>query len=55
MGHVACMGEQTDTQRVIWWVKAVGERPLKRPKYRLEDNIKTDLREIGLSLIQNTN
>jgi hypothetical protein len=46
MGHVACMGEKTDIQRVIWWVKAEGRRPVKRPRYRLEGNIKMNLREI---------
>jgi hypothetical protein len=25
-----------------------GKRPLRRPRHRWEDNIKTDLREIGL-------
>jgi hypothetical protein len=28
--------------------KSEGERPLGRPRYRSEDNIKMDLKEIGL-------
>jgi hypothetical protein len=29
--------------------KPEGERPLRRPRYRWEDNIKLDLREIGIN------
>jgi hypothetical protein len=31
----------------IWVGKPGGNRPLGRPRRRLEDNIKIDLREIG--------
>jgi hypothetical protein len=31
----------------FWWEKPKGKRPLGRPRRRLEDNIKMDLREIG--------
>jgi hypothetical protein len=46
-GHVACVGEGRNIYRVL-----VGEperkRPLGRPRYRWEDNIKLGLREIGI-------
>jgi tRNA threonylcarbamoyladenosine modification (KEOPS) complex Cgi121 subunit len=54
MVHVACMGRR-QIHRAIWWVKAEGERPLRRHKYRLEDNIKMNLREIVLGLTQAKN
>jgi hypothetical protein len=31
--------------------KLEGERPLGRPRHRLEDNIKMDLREIGWEVV----
>jgi hypothetical protein len=42
-GHVACMG---DGRGVIG--RPEGKRPLGRPRRRWEDNIKMDLREIGI-------
>ena len=45
-GHVARMGEGRDVHRVLVG-KPEGKRPLGRPRRRLEDNIKTDLREVG--------
>jgi hypothetical protein len=42
VGHIACMGEKRD----VYWVlvgKPVGQRPLGRPRFRWEDNIKMDL------------
>ena len=30
--------------------KPTGERPLGRPRHRWEDNIKMDLREIGVNM-----
>jgi hypothetical protein len=46
-GHVLCMGEGRGVYRVL-----VGrpecKRPLGRPRRRWEDNIKMDLREIGI-------
>jgi hypothetical protein len=46
-GHVARMGEGRGVYRVL-----VGrpecKRPLERPRRRWEDNIKMDLREIGI-------
>jgi hypothetical protein len=45
-GHVACMGEGKGVYRVLVG-KTEGKRPLGRLGRRWEDNIKTDLREIG--------
>jgi hypothetical protein len=46
-GHVARMGEGRDVYRVLVG-KPEGKRPLGRPRRRREDNIKMDLREIGI-------
>jgi hypothetical protein len=46
-GHVACMGEGRGAYRVLVG-RTKGKRPLGRPWYRWEDNIKMDLREIGI-------
>jgi hypothetical protein len=40
------MGERTDAYRALVG-KPEGRRPLERPRHRWEDNIKTDLREVG--------
>jgi hypothetical protein len=45
-GHVAWMGEERDMYRVLVG-KPEGKRPLGRPRYRWEDNIKMDLQEVG--------
>jgi len=45
--HVAHMGEERDVYRVLVG-KPVGKRPLGRLRHRWEDNIKMDLREIGI-------
>ena len=44
--HVARTGERRGVYRVLVR-KPQGKRPLGRPRRRLEDNIKTDLQEIG--------
>jgi hypothetical protein len=44
---VARMGEGRGVYRVLVW-KSEGKRPLERSRRRWEDNIKTDLREIGI-------
>jgi hypothetical protein len=44
-GHVAHMGEGRNLNRVLVG-KPEGKRPLERPRRRLEDEIKMDLREI---------
>jgi hypothetical protein len=45
-GHVAHMGEVRGAYNILVG-KSEGRRPLGRPRHRWEDNIKTDLREIG--------
>jgi hypothetical protein len=46
-GHVARMGEGRGVYRVSIG-RPEGKRPLRRPRRRWEDNIKLDLREIGI-------
>jgi hypothetical protein len=46
-GHMARMGEERDVYRFLV-VRPEGKRPLGRPRRRWEDNIKMDLREIGI-------
>jgi hypothetical protein len=46
-GHVARMGDGRGVYRVLFG-KPEGKRPLIRPRRRWEDNIKMDLREIGI-------
>jgi hypothetical protein len=41
-GYVARMGEKRNAYRIL-----MEKRPLGRPKYRLVNNIKMDLREIN--------
>jgi len=45
-GYVALMGEGRGVHRVLVG-KPEGKRPLGRPRRRWEDNIKTDLQEVG--------
>jgi hypothetical protein len=45
-GHVARIGEKMNAYRILLG-KPEGKRPLGRPRRRLVDNIKMDLREIG--------
>jgi hypothetical protein len=45
-GHVACTGEGRNVYRVLVG-KPEGKRPLERPRRRLEDGIKMDLRQTG--------
>ena len=44
--HVARMGERRGVYRVLVG-KPEGERPLRRPRLRWEDNIKMDLQKVG--------
>jgi hypothetical protein len=44
-GHVARMGEERGVHRVLVG-KPEGKRPLGRPRYRWEDNIKIDPQEV---------
>jgi hypothetical protein len=46
-GHVARMGEGRSVYRILVG-RSEGERPLGRPRCRWKDNIKLDLREIGI-------
>jgi hypothetical protein len=46
-GHVARMGEKVNAYRISVG-KQEGKRPLGRPGHRWENNIKRDLREIGM-------
>jgi hypothetical protein len=46
-GHVTCMGEGRGVYRVLVG-RPEGKRPLGSPRCRWEDNIKMDLREIGI-------
>jgi hypothetical protein len=46
-GHVARMGDRRDVYRVLVG-RPEGTRPLGRHRRRWEDNIKMDLREIGI-------
>jgi len=45
-GYVARKGERRGVYRVLVG-KPEGKRPLGRPRYRWEDNIKMDLQEVG--------
>jgi hypothetical protein len=49
-GHVARMGEKWTVYRLLVG-KPEGNRPLGRPRRRWIDNIKMDLLEIGLSVV----
>ena len=46
VGHVVRMGEGRGVHRVLVG-KPEGRRPLGIPRHRWEDNIKTDLQEVG--------
>jgi hypothetical protein len=46
-GHVARIEEGRGVYRILVG-RPEGKRPLGRPRHRWEDNIKMDLREIGI-------
>jgi hypothetical protein len=50
-GHVARMGEKGNVYRLLVG-KPEGKRPLRRPRRRWIDNIKLDLLEIGLNVVE---
>jgi hypothetical protein len=50
VGHVARMGEKRNVYRLLVG-KPEGKRPLGRPKRKWRDNIKMDLLEIGLNVV----
>jgi hypothetical protein len=47
VGHVAHMEEEKNVYRVLVG-RPKGRRPLVRPRRKWEDNLKLDLREIGI-------
>ena len=49
-GHVVHMGEGRGVYRVLVG-KPEGRRPLGRPRRRWEDNMRTDLREVGCGCV----
>jgi hypothetical protein len=49
-GHVARMGEKRNVYRLLLG-KPEGKRPLGRPRCRWIDNIKMDLLEIGVNVV----
>jgi hypothetical protein len=49
-GHVARMGERRVAYRVLVGTPE-GRRPQGRPRHRWEENIKTDLREVGCGCV----
>jgi hypothetical protein len=49
-GHVARMGESVGVYRVLMG-KPEGKRPLGRPRRRLEDNIKMNLKEVRCEIM----
>jgi hypothetical protein len=46
VGHEAGMGEKSNAYRILVG-KPEGKRPLGRPRYRLENNTKMNLIEVG--------
>jgi hypothetical protein len=50
-GHVARMGEKRNVYRLLVG-KPEGKRPLERPRRRWTDNIKMDLSEITLGVVE---
>jgi hypothetical protein len=48
VGHVACIWEGRGVYRVLVG-RPEGKRPLRRPRCRWDNNIKLDLREIGIN------
>jgi hypothetical protein len=50
VGHVARIGEKRGVYRLLVG-RPEGKRPLGRPRHRWIDNIKMDLLEIGLSVV----
>ena len=45
-GHAALWG-RAEVYTGFWWGYLTGKRPFGRPRRRWEDNIKTDLQEVG--------
>ena len=47
VGKVPCIGERSGVNRVLVG-KPEGKTPFGRPRYRWEDNIKTDVQDVGV-------
>jgi len=47
VGHVACMRDMRNSY-IILVGKSEGKTPFRRSRYRWEDNIRMDLKEMGL-------
>ena len=47
-GHVARMEEGRSAFKILTG-KPTGKRPMRRPRRRWEDNIRMDLKEIGIN------
>jgi hypothetical protein len=47
--HVARMEEGRSTFKILTG-KPKGERPIERPRHRWEDNIRMDLKEVGVNM-----
>jgi hypothetical protein len=45
-GHVARVGEKRGSYRILVG-RPEGRRPLRRPRWRWEDNVKVDLQDVG--------
>ena len=45
-GHVARMGRR-EVYTAFWWGNLRAKKSLSRPRRRWEDNIKTDIQEVG--------
>jgi hypothetical protein len=52
VGHIARMGKKKKNAYRILVESPGGKRPLGRPRRRCVDNIKVDLREIGLDGVE---
>ena len=46
VGHAACMVPRRNACRALMG-KAEGEKPLRRPRLRWEDNVKMDFKAVG--------
>jgi hypothetical protein len=49
VGHVACMWERRGVYMVLFG-RPEGKRPLEGPRHQWEENMKIDLRKIGINV-----
>jgi hypothetical protein len=45
-GYIACMGKERNAYRILVG-NPKGRRPLEKPVYKWDDNIKMDVKQIG--------